>query len=64
MITNFCDFCKNLAFFFKNKCYESNFAKNLSNLNKNVKIFDKKFGENIFKTLTSVPALTSWPYAQ
>jgi hypothetical protein len=56
MITIFCDFSANkMAFFSKNNVM-INFFQNLTVVwAKNAKFFAKFFGENIFKSITSVP---------
>jgi hypothetical protein len=47
---------KTLAFFFKNKCYDTSLQTKCSILNKKMPIFFAKFfGENIFKIKTLVP---------
>jgi hypothetical protein len=59
MITNFCDLyqfsAKKLASFSKNQCYDQYFSKTSSSLSKKRQYFLQFFGENIFKSTTSVP---------
>jgi hypothetical protein len=55
----FCDFrqisAKKMALFFKNQCYDQNFAYFSFVLSQKRLFFAEFFGENILKIITSVP---------
>jgi hypothetical protein len=61
MIAIFCDFCpfssKKLSLFSKTNVMIIFLKKTRSSLSKNANIFAKCFGKNIFKIITSVPAI-------
>jgi hypothetical protein len=62
MITNLCDFCqfsaKKIGVFLKIQCYDQIFAKTSCSLSKKRQFVRHLFGENILKTITSVPGIT------
>jgi hypothetical protein len=48
-------FGENIGVFLKNQCYDRIFEKTSISLSKKRQFFDKFFGENILKIITSVP---------